>query len=74
MYDAGQDNSGMAGREINQSNAFEQTYEDLHPKLRNDIQGLIFVDNYVFPNGSMYKGQMIIDKANGTEERCGYGV
>jgi len=28
----------------------------------------------MFPNGSMYKGQMLIDKNNGTEERCGYGI
>jgi len=32
----------------------------------------------MFPNGSMYKGQMLIDRGNGgenaTEERCGYGI
>lgn len=50
------EDSGMGGRDINQNNAFEQTYEDLLPKLRQDIDGLIFVDNYMFPNGSMYKG------------------
>lgn len=54
MYNV--EESGMMGREINQNNAFDQSYEDLEPKLRNDIDGLIFVDNYIFPNGSMYKG------------------
>jgi hypothetical protein len=60
-------------------NAFEQTYDDLLPKLKQDIHGLIFVDNYMFPNGSMYKGQMLIDKngsqtSGGGEMRCGYGI
>ena len=74
-YNGENDDSGMMnGQEINQANAFQQTYEDLLPKLRNDIDGLIFVDNYMFPNGSMYKGQMLIDKTTGTEERCGYGI
>ncbi len=39
------------------------------------MAGLVFVDNYVFPNGSMYKGQMLIREGeNGTEERYGYGI
>ena len=62
--------SGDLNRSINQLNAFEQTYEDLLPKLKNDIPGVIFVDNYMFPNGSMYKGQMLIEKnGSGLEER-----
>ena len=73
MYADDDGQPGMGG-DINQQNAFEQTYEDLLPKLRSDIDGLIFVDNYQFPNGSMYKGQMLIDKGTGTEERCGYGI
>jgi len=36
-------------------NAFEQTYDDLVYKLDTDPR-LVFVDNYLFPNGSMYKG------------------
>ena len=40
---------------VNQHNAFEQWYEDLINKL-DPNPDLIFVDNYMFPNGSMYKG------------------
>lgn len=60
--------------EMNQENVFEQTYEDLRPKLDKD-PNLIFVDNYVFPNGSVYKGQMMVDQNdNGNEMRHGYGI
>ena len=34
MYNDHGEDSAMIGREINQNNAFEQTYEDLLPKLR----------------------------------------
>lgn len=43
--------------QVNQHNAFEQTYGDLCDKLHNDSH-LEFMDEYAFPNGSVYKGQM----------------
>ena len=64
--------------QINQFNAFEQSYEDLISKLDPD-PNLVFVDKYQFPNGSMYKGQMIMptksmNSDNQQEIREGYGI
>ena len=41
---------------------------DLEPKLIWEIKGLKFVENKVYPNGSVYKGQILDD------ERYGYGI
>ena len=61
-------------RGVNQQNAFEQQHDQVHQHFRKDIPGLVYVNLYEFPNGSLYKGQMLVNREKGTEERCGFGI
>lgn len=59
---------------VNQQNAFEQTYDDLKSRMFLD-PSLTYFDNYVFPNGSMYKGQILVAReGEENETRQGYGI
>ena len=46
---------------VNQHNAFEQLYKSSIYKVHPNSD-LIFVDNYMFTNGSMYKGYILVCK------------
>lgn len=43
---------------INKSNAFEQTRQQLLPKMTQGLEGAFYVEEYKFSNDSVYKGQM----------------
>ena len=38
------------------------------------MPGLVYVNLFEFPNGSLYKGQMNVNREKGIEERCGFGI
>ena len=44
---------------IDKSNAFDQKYEQFKKHFRNDVPGVEYVDFFKFPDGSIYKGQII---------------
>ena len=46
-------------RGINQGNAFEQSHDQIHQHFRKDIPQVVYVNLFEFPNGSLYKGQML---------------
>lgn len=42
--------------DINKSNAFDQTRQQLLPKLTQGLEGAFYVEEYKFTNDSVYKG------------------